>query len=201
MAKILRVKARWSGFQGAPGYSIFHFSDFADDTYVTADATAVTAKVRAFYNVWPNFLPNIVKVDVLPDVEVIEATDGSLVDVLTATTPATVTGTAGAAISFAAAVGAVVTWRTTQVRNGRRIKGRTFLVPLANNGFAADGTLDTGFITALTGAATTLRTVDANPQLTVYGRPSGPAATDGVSALVVGHSIPDMGAVLRSRRD
>lgn len=201
MSRMMRIKVRWSGYQGGPGYNVLHFAKFGDDTFTATEATNCAVKARAFYDAIKAYLPNAVKIDVMPDVDIITDSDGKLYDTLTATPGATVTGTAGAGAQFAAAAGMVVNWRTTQVRNGRRIRGKSFIVPLANTGFAVDGTLDTGLVTAANTAATTLRTAGTDPALVVFARPSGPGATDGSNAIVTAHNIPDMSAVLRSRRD
>lgn len=201
MAKIMRVKARWSGFQGGPGYSIFHFRDFNTDDPTNQNATDAIARVRAFFTTINPVLPNTVSIQVEADVEVLEDTTGALVGMVNGTSVSAVTGTAGGTAPYAAAVGAVVTWRTSSIRNGRRMRGRTFLVPLSSTAFAADGTLIDSALNYINQAATALRSNAAQPDLGVYGRPSGPAATDGVWYAVTAHSTPDMGAVMRSRRD
>lgn len=202
MAGILRVTARWTGFIGSPGYSVFHFRDFtAGGEPTSAQAQVAVDKVRAFFAGVGPYIPNVATVTLLPDVPVIEETTNTMTGVFSTTVPAPVVGTAGVGSEFAAAVGAVVTWRTSVVRNGRVIRGRTFLVPLARNAFFTDGTLAAAAITAINNAATTLRDPTGDGDLGVYARPSAPGATDGEWAFASAHSLPDMGAVLRSRRD
>jgi hypothetical protein len=120
---------------------------------------------------------------------------------LVATTPAAIVGTAGTTVAYAAALGAVVSWRTGLVRNGRRIRGRTFLVPLSSLAFDNTGTLIPAALTTFNAAAVTLRDQTGIADIGVYARPSAPGAADGEWALITGHSIPDMGSILRSRRD
>ncbi len=201
MAPILRVKARWSGFQGSPGYSIFHFKDFAAETYAVSDATAVVNKTRAMFLAVAGLLPSVVSVDVQTDVELIDHNTGDLMDVLNASPVATVTGGASGTAPYAAASGAVISWRTTQVRNGRRIRGRTFFVPLSSSAFESNGTLTSGALTSLGIAGTGMITPGDGPDFGVYARPTGPDATDGEFAQAMGYTAPDIGAVLRSRRD
>jgi hypothetical protein len=157
------------------------------------------------------YLPNVLKIDIMPDVEVVQENNGQLAGFLTLTAPATVTGTAGAGAQFAAAAGAVITWRTNTLRHNRRIRGRSFIVPIANTGFATDGTLDAGLVTALTTQAGLVADAFDEAQLTVWarptpimdenGEPTGLYNEDGLAAFVTGHTVPDMGAILRSRRD
>lgn len=201
MASIIRVKAKWSGFSGAPGYSVFHFRDFSAGEPTNADATAAVARLKTFFGAFAINLPTGVAIQVESDVEVIEETTGMLTTVLSATPVSPTAGAASASATFAAAVGAVVTWRTPGIRNGRRIRGRTFLVPLSSTAFAPDGTLATSTISTIAGAATALIDGSGSPDLGVYARPTGPGATDGIWYVANSFSVPDMGAVLRSRRD
>jgi len=202
MAGILRVTARWSGAIGLPGYSVFHFRDFtAGGEPTQAQADNAVAKVKSFFDAFQNHLPNVVNIQVQPDVPVIEEADGKMKAMFSVAQPAGTQGAAGATDSYAAPVGAVVTWRTGLVRNSRLIRGRTFLVPMSRSAFEANGTLSSIFLTSANTAATNLRGQASDGDLGVYSRPSAPGATDGVWAVVNSHSIPDMGAVLRSRRD
>lgn len=211
MATMIRIKARWSGFTGGPGYSVFYFRDFSATEPVAADATAAMARVRTFFDDIKINLPSTVNIQVESDVEVIEETTGALTDVLAGTPVAVVAGLASPTAVYAAAVGAVVTWRTGGIRNNRRIRGRTFLVPLSSTAFASDGTLSAVAVTDLSDAATLLRSAAGTPDLGVWarptaikdaaGNPTGAYNADGIWYVVASHSIPDMGAVLRSRRN
>jgi hypothetical protein len=202
MAGILRVTARWSGAIGLPGYSVFHYRDFSAGGEPTqAQAQNAVDKVRTFFFTVAPLLPNVISVQVLGDVPVIEETTGTMTGIFSANQPANVQGSIGATVEYAAPVGAVVTWRTGTVRNGRIIRGRTFLVPLGRSAFAVDGTLASTALTTINSAANALNDDASDGDLGVYSRPSAPGATDGVWAAVNGHSVPDMGAVLRSRRD
>lgn len=201
MASILRVKAAWTGFQGAPGYNLFHFGAFSETGFVPADAQSCVTRVKTFFDGIQLYMPNAVRVQVQGDVEVLDPTNGTLQDVYSTTQPSYTQGNSGSVTTFASAVGAVVGWRTSQVRNGRRIRGRTFLVPLSSGAFEADGTLNGGVVTGISTAATTLKNSTGAAGLGVWGRPSAPGATDGVWAPATAVAVPDMGAVLRSRRD
>lgn len=200
MANILRVKARWSGFTGAPGYSIFHFRDFTSEGFTPDEAAGAAARVRAFFSAASPYLPNTVGVTVEGEAEVIDIDSGEMVDVVAAGTHAIVNGSAGPGIGYAAPVGAVVSWRTNTVRNGRRMRGRTFLVPLSVAAYEQNGTLVAGAVTALNTAATGLRDNSIGLDLCIYGRPPKLVGA-GTYGPVIGHTVPDMAAVLSSRRD
>lgn len=204
MSELLRVKARWTGFTGAPGYSVLHFRDFSGgepsgSSLTAAQALAAAGRVRTFFEAIKGNLPVGVFINVDPEVEVLDIATGTLLRSFTVATPATVAGTA--ANSYSAAVGAVVNWRTDGIRNGRRVRGRTFLVPLQGNAFATTGQLGGPVVTALTTAAQALADSTQSPDLFVYGRPTGPGANDGVAYVVTNANVPPMGAILTSRRD
>lgn len=201
MAEILRVVSEWTGFSGAPGFTNFFFSrDGGTGTYTAADATAVVAKTRAFWTTVNTRLPSAVTVTVSPTVDILLDSNGQLQDSLTdptATQP--VTGTATGAVAGPA--GAVVTWKTSTIRNGRRIRGRTFLVPLAVTSYEANGSLIAAAVADFTTAATNLSASSANPNLLIWGRPTAALPESGISGRVTGFSVPDKVAVLTSRRD
>lgn len=212
MTHMVRVKMRWSNFVGGPGYSVFHFRDFGasgSDAATVAEAQAACARVRTFADGLKTMLPYNLTLKVENDVEVIEDSTGELVDILNGGNPLEVLGTAPQATTYAAPVGAVINWRTGLVRNGRRIRGRTFLVPLAGTAYQNDGTLSTGTIQALQTAADALVNSAGTPDLGVYARPTRvtdpngtvSTASDGMWAAATTATIPDLAAVLRSRRD
>jgi len=204
MPQLYRVRTRWTGFSGAPGYTILHFRDFNSPDPGNGDgsvegATAAVNRVQTFFGSIAQTLPNTVTVDVEREVDVIDDSDGSLVESYGATEGGPVQGTGGA--TYAAPVGAVVNWRTGAVRNGRRLRGRTFLVPLAGSNFNASGVLIPAVQTILQNAANALASTGGTPDLFVFGRPSSQAASDGISSVVTSATVPSLAAILSSRRD
>jgi hypothetical protein len=212
MTKLLKVKLQWSGFNGGPGYSIFHFRDFGGTGEwdpQNAEAELAGARVNQFADAMKFFLPPTVKLQVQTDVEVIEDTTGEMQDIRTANSKPIIAGTASATSGYAAAVGAVINWRTSTVRRGRRIKGRTFCVPLSGACFETDGTLAPSVVTSIKAAGEQLASPTGTPDLGVYARPhrtkntdgSWTTVPDGQWAPVQAVTVPDMGAILTSRRD
>lgn len=214
MTELLRVKLRWSGFVGAPGYSVFHFRDFdtggGGDPTTQAQAQAAAGRVRNFFNGTKFLFPNTVTFHIENDVEIIEDTTGEIQGYHNVTGLTDVVGEAGASTGYSAAVGAVVNWRTNAVRRGRRLRGRTFLVPLSSTCYENNGSLNASCLTALnTAAAGLIATTASEPELGVYARPhrtkntdgSWTTVPDGEWADVTAFNVPDMTAVLRSRRD
>jgi len=197
---MMRVKARWSGFIGSPGFSNFYFDTQDPNTFHTsADAPIVHNKVQVFFDTLKIRLPNQVRIEVLPDVEVLAPEDGALETVYNGGGRPVIAGGQPLA-SYSASTGAVVTWRTAGVRNGRRVRGRTFIVPLAGGAYGQDGTLGAGDQQETVAAATTLAAPVSGLVLGVWSRPSAPGANDGAFHPVTSATVPDMAAVLRSRR-
>jgi len=207
MANILRVKARWQGFVGAPGYSVFHFKDI-DGSLGPTDTSDIAGQVRSFYDTIKAHLAPPVTIQVMSDVEVINEADGKMTDILTAGVIAPVTSTGAAGTGYSAPSGAVVTWRTAGVRNGRRVQGKTFLVPLISTAYQADGSINSVALQAIETASLALSANSTSaPDFGVYARPIKEsliplrAAQDGVFHTATGYRVPDMAAILRSRRD
>jgi hypothetical protein len=199
VASLAKVTINWTGFIGAPGYSNLYWRNSTPGVINQAVVDNAASKVDAWIQAWKPMIPNAAVLQTDPTVEEIDDTNGNLVAFWTATTAAAQAGTAGGTVEYAAASGACVNWYTNTVRNSRRIRGRTFMVPLAG-AFDTNGTFNTTDLTAMRAAATTLHAATGDARLVVWSRPSAPGATDGQSAEVTFATIPDVGAVLTSRR-
>lgn len=195
---ITRITARWNGFPGAPGYSNFYFASGAlDGGLLGEEAELFAGRVADAFDVMSNQLPSTVSIEIEPEATVLDSDTGVASDFVNLDVPDPVSG--ATEHRFAGPVGAVVTWRTDDLRNGRRIRGRTFLVPLTSAAFDSDGTLTSAARGRVDEFATTLRGGVGDGDLGVWSRPVN--GSGGVFASVTGHTVPDMAAVLRSRRD
>lgn len=183
-----RITAVWNGASGLPGYTRLKFEGDLD----AAGALAAAARMRTFFDAIKALIPSTVSITFAEAAQVYD-TDQTLTGEVGFTPPAIVTGTAVGA--FAAPVGMVVNWLTALVFSGRKVRGRSFLVPLSSNAFAADGTPSPASMTAVQNAATALLT--GSPALVIAAGSTGAFAV----AAVTGMSVPDRAAVLRSRRD
>lgn len=199
MALLGRVTIDWTGFIGAPGYTNFHFAPAAGAAFTQAEANAAAAKVDTWLNAWTAGLPGTVTVQVRPTVEVFDDATGTLLSFLSVTTEAPQVG--GGAGNYAAGSGAVLNWYTGGIRNGRRVRGRTFMVPLTSAVFQSDGTLATASLTSWRAATATMIANTDAAKLAVWSRPSAPGAGDGISYDVTAYTLPDKCAILTSRRD
>lgn len=192
---LIRLRLVWTGFNGAPGYSILHFDTGSTGAAAGAQQAADMCKtfltaIRANFN-------QVVKIRPESSAEVINEDTGQITDIVSLTPPAEEAGAATA--GFSGVSGAVVHWTTDGFKNGRRVRGKSFLVPLASTAYDADGTLTSGAITSITTAANALIANNFTTNLVVYSRPTN--GTGGAKFDVTGVRVPDKAAILRSRRD
>lgn len=186
-----RVVIQWSGAQiRGQAVTVLHYDGSSSPAPPTAGEIG-----GAFGPFMGNF-PSGVSVTFPGTGDTIEDTTGALVG--TWSTGASVTTTGGGVATAAAGVGAVVTWNTGGIVNGRRLRGRTFLVPLCTAAYANDGTLsDTSYSALQTFAAALM----ATGPLAVWHRPTTAGGSDGNSYGVTAYRARDKVAMLKSRRD
>lgn len=207
MTTLYRVRTTWSYTPGGPGYTNLYFG--TTDPLAAGAQTAVN-DVQAFWNAIKGLIPQTVVLQVDPLVVMVEdVTSEQVGEIGVATPPAAITCT-GTGL-FAAPAGCTVQWNTVSFLYGRRVRGRSYIVPLVGSAFEANGTLAAAGNTTLTNAAAAL--VAGGSNLVVYTRrrlakPADPTtgapavtARPGGSSLVISSTVRDIAAVLRSRRD
>lgn len=197
---LLRTKAQWSIPGAGTAYSVFHFGTSDVDEPDQTNADQAVAKTRKFFDDLKVALPNQVTVQALGEAEQLNEATGTLLHVWSVATPAIVQGTAAAATGWSAPTGAVASWTTQGIRNGRRIRGRTFIVPLTTGAYDTNGTLRPGEHAVINAAAQNIWDIDDTVQFSVYARPTVGVGGDGIAYPVQSHRVPDMCAILRSRR-
>lgn len=191
---ITRVTAVWSGFSGAPGYTNFFFDSFGTGDEVDLEV----ARVEAFFTPLAAELPNDLTVTVQGEAAFVDETTGELLDYAQATGGnQQVEGTASG--GYAAPVGAAVTWNTETVARGRRLRGRTFIVPMRSSAYEDDGTLTLSALANLNNAAAALIGDGSGPTAVIWSRPR--AGAGGSIGPITSARVADKVAVLRSRRD
>lgn len=194
-----RVKVVWSGFTGGPGVNILHFG-VTPETHTDAANQILTA-TRLFYAGLTNYLPASVSLSIDPAIEVVEPTEGQIQTVYTGTTPAKIQGMATG--NYSSASGAVVNWFTDDFVAGRRVRGRTFMVPLAAAAFDTNGTLSSGILTEMNTRAANFA-ADESAQLSIFTRPvnvGGISGRMGGQFRVTSGRMNDKAGILSSRRD
>lgn len=151
--------------------------------------------IRTFFNALITFLPSGLTVQVPSSGDVISETDGTITGTWSvASTPAVVTGSAVA--SYAGNAGGVIHWLTAGVVVGRRVRGRTFIVPMVS-AFDTSGSLSSGALTALSNAAAAYVTGQAGVAV-VWSRPA--PGRSGSLHSITSSRVPDLAVSLRSRR-
>lgn len=201
MPELLQVRTVHTGYTGAPGYTNMYF--FGDPMSPASVTTACTA-VKAFWVAVASTFPSIWSCAIDGDLSVLDEATGDLIRTVAGSSTSATSG--GGVSTHAGGVGACCTWTTSAVHGSRRLKGRTFMVPLCITAYEADGSLAPTYRTILSDAANTLRAV-AN--FGVWGRPrdADPDAVPPVTALTgewsgaTASSVRDKVAILRSRRD
>lgn len=180
----------WSTPGGGTGYSVLHF---ADGVSSDANAQSIANAVRGFFDSIKGLFPNEVTWSF--DSEYLELNvDGTLEGVFAVTPPAALAGTGAGTYNRAA--GVRLDWGTGQIVAGRRLVGRTYLVPADAGAFDSNGLVTSANSAALIGAANALRTaVSGIAQLAVWSR------THQVVHAVSAVSVPSKGAILTGRRD
>lgn len=192
MALLIRHTAVWTGAAGLPGYSQFYQESTGDPA---AEAQAGHDDVAQFFGALASLIPDAVTVTVDPIVQRIDVASGEIASELTVATPSS--PVAGTYVSnWSAQIGVLVEWITATHINGRRLRGRTYLVPLGNIG-DADGTLSTGTLGTINGA--TGQVWNGGEVFLVWHRPV--AGAGGSVSPITGAVVRDKAAVLRSRMD
>lgn len=194
MTSLHRVVLAWSG---APvvgsAVTVLHFDGS------NQSAPPVAGILTAMQNLIPA-LANNVTVTLPGSGDTIDDRTGALTGVWAGSGSGSITGAGGSA--SAAGVGACIGWTTGGIVNGkkgpRKLRGRTFIVPLHNACYEANGTLVQGTLNNLTAFASAL--LAAGP-LGVWHRPTTPGGSDGNSYSVLSSKVRDKVAYLSSRRD
>jgi len=152
--------------------------------------------IRAFFQSFVSQLPSNLTIQVPSTGDVVSETTGAITGSWSVgSTPVVVTGSNVGA--YAGNAGAVVHWLSGGVVAGRRVRGRTFLVPLAGTAYDSAGSISSTFLTTLQTAAATYVTAQAGVAV-VWARPA-PGRTGSLHS-IVSSRVPDLAVTLRSRR-
>jgi hypothetical protein len=192
---IQRLQCTWTGFTGAPGYSNFYATG-------TAGAQLLFAP---FWQAIAPYLPPVVSINVPNTGDTIDEATGKKIGTWANGVATATPGTATAL--YAPASGARINWGTGAFVNGRRVAGRTYLVPCSNSVYGADGLLGQTMVNAVNAAATSLFQ-NSGGALVIWTRPvydhtgADPVLkTPGSVHPIISSTTPRKPTVLRSRRD
>jgi len=198
MTNLLRVRAVWSGFPGAPGISTFYF----------LDVNTAIESLNKFYGSFLGALPADVTINVERTGDIIEDTTGALTGSWVGGVTAPIVGTGVG--PYAAASGFMFGWETGVIADGHRVRGKTFMVPGSQGVYQNNGSVLDSNIPIFTAAGTQL-ILEQMASFVIWHRPRkaraatatrpAVAAHLGSHALVASARVPDKAVVLRSRRD
>jgi hypothetical protein len=194
MTTLHRLVIGWAGPQVVgTAVNILHWSGSDNPSPPVAD-------VKDAFTTMAAGIPAGVTITVPNSGDSIDDTTGDLTGVWATTGGGTVVGTGPA--NAAAGVGACVGWTTGGIVTGahgpRKLRGRTFIVPLPNDAYQNDGTLQPTYVSGWLTWATSM--MAAGP-LAVWHRPTTPGGSDGNSYGVISAKVRDKVAFLSSRRD
>lgn len=184
-----QYRALWSTPGGGSGFTVLNFQDVANNT----DAQDLADMVQVFFDAIKGVLPDDVTVAFDNEVLVLDLA-GVLQSVYPVTPPASVVGINST--SFNRAAGLRIDWSTGHIVAGRRLTGRTYIVPVGSSVFDTTGLVTSANVTAVQTAAQALITASSsNAALVVWSR------THAVAWAADTASVPTKGAILTGRRD
>lgn len=187
MPNLIRVRVRWDGAGViGPGVSTFHLDE---------SATGYVAALAAFFTSYKTSVPNQVTWTIPGSGDTIDVATGVINGTWTSGTTTAVTATATG--TWAQGVGVRNQWLTSGIRNGRRVRGTTFIVPVTVAQYDVNGVLSTAAVALYQGYCNTLLTA-LGGYLRVYSRPT--EESPGQSNVVTAALVPNAVTWLRSRR-
>jgi hypothetical protein len=155
----------------------------------------MTVELATFFSAIKALFPSAVSWNVPSSGDVIDEVSGLITGAWLGGTAASVSGTG--ITSYAAGTGCYVRWQTAGIANGRRVKGRTFLVPLLGAQYQTDGTIIDASLTTINSAATALAN---SGKMRIWHRPTNRGTNNGAAFSVTAAIGPDRVTSLRSRR-
>lgn len=199
MTQFARTTIDLTGWAGAPGVNVLNWcapahgdiiQDYVDEFYEIVQASLEAGTAAAF-------APGVV-VSINPQTTVHEVDTGTMVDILTyGDDPFSMTGSGSGDENRATQIG--MQWGTSDIRNGRRVQGRTFFGPVAATQIDSSGNVASAtraaMVTNWSGVFDGL-----GPRLIVWSRPTTATPVGGY-ADVTSLSISQMPFVLRGRRN
>lgn len=194
MANIEKIVCTWTGFIGAPGYTVFY----------AKPGGGMQPFVKSFWTALSTYIPANTTVSTPNNGEVLDEATGKMNGVWSYGTSGTqvMTGTG----AYAPQAGALIRWLTGGFDNGRAIRGRTFIVPLTSGQYTTSGVLLTTAQNAIAAAANTLWSSGGGAMVVwhrpVYNNASPPVLTrPGFSFPITSSNCSSTIATLTSRRN
>jgi hypothetical protein len=189
-----QLTARWNGFTGSPGWIRMKFLGELN----VADANTAAANFRSFLVQLSTLGPAGSSITFDTAVGIYDNDGSQTGEVTLSVVPAAISCTGAGA--YAGGAGAVINWTTGAFHLGRKVRGRTFLVPLTQGAFQTDGTLASTVQGNIQSAGVTF--ANSSPSPVVFSqKPNGSGGVSSLISVISGATVPDRTAILRSRRD
>lgn len=187
MANLARMRVPWTGSQVVgPSVSTFFFD---------AAASGYPGAVLALFDALKGHVPSGVQITVPNTGDLISDTTGALIGSWTEPGGGVVTGSGSG--GFVLGTGYRLVWETNGIRNGRHVRGTTFIVPVISTAFDSSGRLTSSAqTTALGAAAAYISALGGSGR--VWSRPR--LGANGESNEIVGRTVSEQPSWLRSRR-
>lgn len=185
---IQRLRVEWQG-SAIDGAGVTTLFGEADGT------TALYAAFNQLLGQVDSFLAGALTITVPQSGDVLDEATGALIG--TWGSGAAQVHNISSGSVFARGVGARITWDTNAIHAGRRVRGSTFLVPLKNTAYDAQGDLSTVALTAIQDGIDAYM-IAMGGRARVWSRPA--PGRPGIASVVTGGSAPDKISWLRSRR-
>jgi hypothetical protein len=197
MTDLHRIRVHQTGFPGGPGVSTFYALDVA--TFLPS--------LKTLWDTLVNYQDNNVRAQVDNVGDIINDANGEITGAWAGDAQSVCTGSRSQPV--APASGYQVRWNTNTILDGHRLRGRTFVVPMATDQYTDQGLLVAGAQAAIYAAALEFQ-IEQSSSFVIWHRPfPGRAATatkpakpahDGGHGLVTTVAVPARTVVLRSRR-
>lgn len=197
------VRTEWDGTSGGPGLTQLAF--LGNGEFTAANAQAAVNAVRKFWDSLKTYLPDELRLNVMPTVDIYNEANAELTgSVVAPVVPLQVAGTS--ASGYAGGAGFKLNWNTGIIRNGRRVRGATFVVPASLTCFNSTGTIINTTVNAVNIAANTLMAdvTAGGTALLVWSRPlvkDDVIIRGGATAGVISGTCGPKSAIMRGRRD
>lgn len=197
MTDMAVTKVELTGFVGAPGLNTFHWCAPAHGEITQTHVDDFHDQLATSYAAIAQLFASGVTWTILPDVDILEAETGTLIGALTYTGEETMTGSGSGNDNVSRASQVGFRWITSDIIDGRRVLGRTFMGPASGDVFENNGSIIAAgqaawppFFSGIFDAGTA--------RLVVWHRPKGasPGQVSDVNSCV----IAPQPFVLRSRR-
>lgn len=192
---MLRTFIDWTGGIGGAGVTILHWDSASGSA---ADAAEVVGVVNTFCTAISAEIPTGVNVQARAEVLVVDEANGDITGSWTVSPAPTLKAGQSAGV-YSRLSGGCINWSTDLFVDSRRVKGRTYIVPVGQGKMQSDGTLAPDFLTEMNTAGVALLGLD--PAFSIWHRPTTHAAADGAIGHVVSLRVPDKAIKLTSRRD